>query len=117
MPGIMSEVLMAMLVKLWRNRYVAPIMREYGDTKYNPVLTTLTYPTRGRRNYYIPGDLVLTDVNKLADLQQSYPELERAAKQDPSTLESMLEIGLVFLGLEQAKYKTGGRVGGLRREL
>jgi hypothetical protein len=56
-------------------------------------------------------------VNKLADLQQSYPELERAAKQDPGTLESMLEIGLVFLGLEQAKYKTGGRVGGLRREL
>jgi hypothetical protein len=101
---------MAMLVKLWKNRHGYPVMREYQSVEHNPEVKRLTYPNGEGRNYYIPGDCVLTGERTLKELAKSYPEMSRAADEDPGTLESLLEIALVFAGVEKAKYKTAWRI-------
>jgi hypothetical protein len=101
---------MGWLVKVWRKKNGDPIMREYQDRTHNPEVAQLTYANGDGRTYYIPGDCVLTGKHSLDDLQREYPELRRANTGDPSTLESVLEIALVFAGVEKASYATAWRI-------
>jgi len=86
------------------------ILREYQDKEHNPEVKALTYPNGSARNYYLEGDLVLVNRQQLRFLEKQFPELRAAANEDPSALQSLLQITLVFLGVESKEYVTGWRI-------
>ncbi|RIK87887.1 MAG: hypothetical protein DCC67_01300 [Planctomycetota bacterium] len=96
---------MGAILKIYE-RHGRPMMNEYKDEKYNPAVDKLTYPNGKGRSFYIEGDLILTGTITLDELQRCYPDVWNAMNGEPAAMDPLLELALLFVGVEQAQYPT-----------